>query len=416
MSQEGIDAVTAIANEDPKRIGIWVSSTPTGKRGFFYNVCTNPDTGYKAYHFPSTVNPDFDERMEGELRATMTVQGYIHEVEAEFGEETVGVFRKDAVERAKEQYLYSYRELNLWEREQYKKAGYDVDKIIYTPEYTRENPAPKARRIVGVDWDKFANDTQIVITEFDEMLKKFRVAKRYEIPRGEFTFDNAVNKLIEIDEIWNPDYFYIDAGYGEYQIEALRKHGRDTRGSTLDKKVKRIQFSQVFEIVDPATKEIDKKDAKNFMVNQTSIVLERDQIVLSPFDDMIWKQMMDYQVIRITQSGKPQYTSENEHALDCLMLTMLGFTLEFPSLVKILEEAHYARYAKAKKVNVEDSIRDKLFKGEREVFQSEKPKQFEAKDNPNWRLEKVTLGYTKRKKGAFSRTGRAPGGFKRSMF
>lgn len=80
MSQEGIDAVTAIANEDPKRIGIWVSSTPTGKRGFFYNVCTNPDTGYKAYHFPSTVNPDFDERMEGELRATMTVQGYIHEV------------------------------------------------------------------------------------------------------------------------------------------------------------------------------------------------------------------------------------------------------------------------------------------------------------------------------------------------
>ena len=156
MSQEGIDAVTAIANEDPKRIAIWVSSTPTGKRGFFYNVCTNPDTGYKAYHFPSTVNPDFDERMEGELRATMTVQGYIHEVEAEFGEETVGVFRKTAVERAKEQYLYSYRELNLWEREQFKKAGYDLEKIVYTPEYTKENPAPRARRIVGVDWDKVA--------------------------------------------------------------------------------------------------------------------------------------------------------------------------------------------------------------------------------------------------------------------
>lgn len=156
MSQEGIDAVTAIANEDPKRIAIWVSSTPTGKRGFFYNVCTNPDTGYKAYHFPSTVNPDFDERMEGELRATMTVQGYIHEVEADFGEETVGVFSKNAVERAKEQYLYSYRELNLWEREQFKKAGYDLEKIVYTPEYTKENPAPRARRIVGVDWDKVA--------------------------------------------------------------------------------------------------------------------------------------------------------------------------------------------------------------------------------------------------------------------
>lgn len=215
MSQEGIDAVTAIANEDPKRIGIWVSSTPTGKRGFFYNVCTNPDTGYKSYHFPSTVNPDFDERMEGELRATMTVQGYIHEVEAEFGEESVGVFNKAAVDKAKEEYLYSYRELNLWEKEQYKKAGYKIEDIVYTPEYTKENPAPKAIRIVGVDWDKFGNDTQIVIMEYDALFQKIKVAKRYEIPRGEFTFDNAVKKLIEIDEIWNPNFFYIDAGYGE---------------------------------------------------------------------------------------------------------------------------------------------------------------------------------------------------------
>jgi len=156
MSREAIDATIAISYEDPKRIGIWVSSTPTGKRDFFYEVCTNPDTGYKAYHFPSHVNPDFDERMEGELRATMTVQGYIHEVEAEFGEETIGVFSKSAVERAKSQYLYSYRELNVWEKEQYKKQGYNIDDIIFFPEYTKRNPAPPAIRVVGVDWDKNA--------------------------------------------------------------------------------------------------------------------------------------------------------------------------------------------------------------------------------------------------------------------
>lgn len=48
-----------------------------------------------------------------------------------------------------------------------------------------------------------------------EEYKKFMVLRRIEIPRGDFTFDNAVNKLIEIDEIYNPDYFYIDAGSGE---------------------------------------------------------------------------------------------------------------------------------------------------------------------------------------------------------
>jgi hypothetical protein len=154
MSRDGIDAVTAIAMEDPRRIGIWVSSTPTGKRDFFYDICTNSDTGYKAYHFPSHVNPDFDERMEGELRATMTVQGYIHEVEAEFGEETVGVFSKSAVERAKSQYMYSYRELNVWEKEQFQKQGYTLDDIIYFPQYTKRNPAPPAHRVIGVDWDR----------------------------------------------------------------------------------------------------------------------------------------------------------------------------------------------------------------------------------------------------------------------
>lgn len=417
MSVEGIDAVTAIANEDPRRIGIWVSSTPTGKRGFFYNVCTNPDTGYKAYHFPSHVNPDFDERMEGELRATMTTQGYIHEVEAEFGEETVGVFNKDAVERAKSQYLYSYRELNLWEKEQYKKVGYDLDKIVYIPEYTVENPAPRALRIVGVDWDKFGASTQIVVTEFDELLKKFRPAKRYEIARGDFTFDNAVQKLIEINDIWDPEFMYVDAGSGEYQIEVLRKHGQLNPHTRLHKKIKRIQFAQVFEVVDPVTKEIDKKDAKNFMINQSSILLERDQIVLSPFDEMIWKQMMDYQVIRRSQNGKPIYTSENEHALDAFMLTILGFSLEFPNITKILEEVHYAKTAFGIKAGATTEIRKKMFDAERDIFATEKKTTVEAKDNRNWHMEKVAIGYKKKSTGGGYGRGKATGNnFSRSSF
>ena len=215
MSEEGLDAVTAIANEDPKNIGIWVSSTPTGKRGFFYNVCTNPNTGYKAYHFPSSVNPNFDEKMEGELRSTMTAQGYIHEVLAEFGEETVGVFNKEAVDRAINTINYAYRTLNAYEKEQYEAQKIDIANIDYIPEYSLSMKAPKRPRIVGVDWDKFGASTQIVVSDYMEEYQKFMVLRRIEIPRGDFTFDNAVNKLIEIDEIYDPDYFYIDAGSGE---------------------------------------------------------------------------------------------------------------------------------------------------------------------------------------------------------
>lgn len=421
MSRDGIDAVTAIAMEDPKRIGIWVSSTPTGKRDFFYDICTNPDTGYKSYHFPSHVNPDFDERMEGELRATMTVQGYIHEVEAQFGEETVGVFSKSAVERAKSQYMYSYRELNLWEREQFQKQGYTLDDIVYTKNYTKIDPAPEAHRIVGVDWDKFGEATQIVVTEYDSILQKFRVAKRYEIPRGDFTYDNAVQTLIKINEIWNPKYFYIDAGHGEYQIEMLHKYGLENPESGLRTKVKRIQFSQNVEIRDPGTREIDKKDAKNFMISQTSILLDRDKIVVSPFDEMIWKQMMDYQVIRISQNGKPIYTSENEHALDAFMLTIMGFTIEFPEITKILEKITVSRKALPIQQNaVKESLQEKVFGGHRDVYATNSVKrEREAKDNPNWHWNKVAVGYSKKNASAghWGRGGSSKGsGMSRSRF
>lgn len=419
MSRDGIDAVTAIAMEDPKRIGIWVSSTPTGKRDFFYDICTNPDTGYKSYHFPSHVNPDFDERMEGELRATMTAQGYIHEVEAEFGEETVGVFSKSAVERAKSQYLYSYRELNVWEKEQFQKQGYTLDDIIYFPNYNKRNPAPPAHRIIGVDWDKYGAATQIVVTEFDEILKKFRVCKREEIPRGDFTLDNAVKKIIELNAIYDPKFVYVDRGFGEYQIEMLHLHGREHPETNLDKKVKGIQFSQKIEIRDPGTREVNPKDAKDFMINQTAILLDRDKIVLSPFDEMVWKQMMDYQVVRISQSGKPQYTSENEHALDAFMLTILGFTIEFPNITKILEEIKVARKAKPmEQLQQKESLQEKVFGGHRDVYKEPKKIEKEAKDNPHWHWNKVSLGYSKKKTSSnpWGRGGGKGSNFSRSKF
>lgn len=215
MDRDGIDSVTAIALENPKEIGIWCSSTPTGKRDFFYEICTNPDTGYKSYHFPSMVNPDWDESMEAELRATMTQQGYIHEVLAEFGEETIGVFSKAAIERAKTHLLYTYRELNSYEIEQYRKQGYDMDYIVHLPEYSKKNKAPDGYRILGVDWDKFSEATQMVLTEFNQLFNKFQVIKRFEIPRSEFTYDNAVKKIIEINEIYNPKFIYVDAGHGD---------------------------------------------------------------------------------------------------------------------------------------------------------------------------------------------------------
>lgn len=53
------------------------------------------------------------------------------------------------------------------------------------------------------------------MNKWDEDRMKFIVERRFEIERDEFTFDNAVQKIIEIDEIYDPNFLYIDAGSGE---------------------------------------------------------------------------------------------------------------------------------------------------------------------------------------------------------
>lgn len=52
-------------------------------------------------------------------------------------------------------------------------------------------------------------------------LNKFKVFKRVEVPRSEYTYDNAVNKIVELNEIYNPSYIYVDRGSGEIQIYCI---------------------------------------------------------------------------------------------------------------------------------------------------------------------------------------------------
>ena len=62
---------------------------------------------------------------------------------------------------------------------------------------------------------KYGAATQIIVTEFNELFKKFQVVNRIEIARGDFTYDNAVKKIIELNDIYDPQFIYIDRGHGE---------------------------------------------------------------------------------------------------------------------------------------------------------------------------------------------------------
>lgn len=124
----------------------------------------------------------------------------------------------------------------------------------------------------------------------------------------------------------------------EYQIERLHIYGDENPRSGLKNKVKRINFSEKLKVPNPITGEMDSKPLKPFMVNQLQIVFERDNMILSPYDEVLYKQLIDYEVEAINANGTPKFTSKEEHFVDALGLAYLAMVLEFKDLTGVMQD------------------------------------------------------------------------------
>lgn len=364
MSDKDFETIFAISLEAPNRIGVMVASTPTGRRGMFHKLCTQMKfnqeeeiavvkkedghwfadetyvreeaEGWKEFYFPTYVNPEWDQKMERELRDMYTEVAYDHEVLANFGTEMVGVFNKDYIDE----------------------AASDGYVLLNRP--THDGPIA-----IGVDWDKYGAATQIVVTQYNPLEKRredpnypeafgrFQVINRIEIPKGEYTYDNAVKKIIELDSIYDPAFIYADRGSGEYQIELLRK--------SLGDKVKGIHLGGSHDVRDPHSREFNRKPIKPFMVNQTTMILERGMLRIpsKDVDETISRQMTNYQVVRVSpKTGEPTYTDTDEHALDGMMLGILAFIIEMPEVARTIEPITVATKFASVKMRRPDPLAD----------------------------------------------------------
>lgn len=332
MGTEDYSTVAMIAGERSD-IGMTCSSTPTGARRTFYSMCTDPAWGYSQHFHPSTHNPNWCQEMEDQFRAQLTPSQYEHEILAEFGTEESGVFPKDKIDAARNFEYYAYTQLT-----DLQVRNLDGQPLPHMLLYDDNNPAPSNPfRCCGVDFDQFQAGSSIVVLDFDTNLKKFKVIKRIEVPRAEYSLDNAVNWIIRINNIYNPSWIFCDRGYGDYQIERLHIYGDEHPLSGLKNKVIGYQFKENLDIIDPITREHKKEPLKQFMVSQLTLSFERDRIALSPFDETLHKQLIDYSVDHIGADGKPVYTSVNEHFVDALGLAHLAFVLKFPNLTSAIK-------------------------------------------------------------------------------
>ena len=429
LTDKDFEAIYAITLEAPKRIGVMMASTPTGRRGKFYQACKElkfnqeeelkpvktrdgihfdirkydreESEGWKEFHFPTMVNPEWSPKMERELRLQYENDAYGREVLAEFGAEMAGVFNKDYIdEAASSGYGYSERRMNA-------------------------NPIA-----IGVDWDKAGAATQIIVTEWDPLMKRanhqeylkdqlpemgrFKVINRIEIPVSEFTYDNAVRKLQELDKIYKPFAIFVDKGAGDYQSEVLRK--------SIGEKVEAIAFGSVETVRDPVSRQMDKKPLKAFMVSMTNLLLERGQLRIpnayddqgSHWDEVLKRQMTNYVIKKISPTtGMPTFTNVDEHALDAFMLTLYAFNKKMPKLAQALITKEPVRRMDSVQQTYVDPVKH-LF--QEEAFSSEKPVEWDEPGQPP--LKRVGLGSkAKRQKKNDPWGGRGSGSFRgRSHF
>jgi hypothetical protein len=306
---------------DPKKRGLKkqliAASTPTGQRNTFWQWNEEPEFGFASYWFPSYANPEWGKEMEAEMRLFYpNEQNYRHEVEADWGEDVEGVYPHKYVQLAFQDPGWSYK----------------VDITSANSFY-----------IFGVDWDKYGAGVNIVILEvcnahYEEAkyANKVRLIYREEIDKGEFTYTGAVDRLIELNDYYNPRHIYVDRGAGEVQVELLHKYGLDHKNSGLHKKVKGIQFSQSIEVRDPHTKEFVKKDIKPFMVDNLYQMLEREQIVFSGEDSELFVALLSYIVLRMSANNKPVFApggQTKDHAHDALILACFALAENYDELL-----------------------------------------------------------------------------------
>ena len=335
MASEDFDTVTTIAADRPD-IGIFISSTPTGARSKFWEACTDKSKGYVEHYHPSTHNPNWNDEMESYFRGQLSEEGYVHEILAEFGSEEAGVFNKDDLDLAQSYEYYYYNELDFFDKKRIKDEKLNpVNYIINELDRAPQNPF----RTMGVDWDKFAASSSILILDYDMSYHKFRVVYRKSVPKAEYSLDKAVKMIIDLNKQYNPAWIYVDAGLAEYQIERLHIYGDEHPASGLKNKVVRWQFKQAIDILDPITGEMCKKPMKPFMVDQLTICFERHNMILSPFDKKLKKQLEDYKVERKNRlTNEPIFSSDEEHFVDALGLAYLAFVLKFSNLTNTIKE------------------------------------------------------------------------------
>lgn len=316
LTQEAFDSITAILMDKPNT-EIICTSTPMGE-GLLYKLSNSKD--YKEFHFPSFVIPHYNDDIDKEFRNSLSMMAYIQEAMAEFGLSDDSVFDTDLVNQSRT--IEPIRNLNdvIHNRERY---------ILS----------------LGCDWNADKVGTRICIIAYDKVEKHVFIANLSNVRREGWTQVAAVEKIVELNRLYRPDYIYVDEGFGEANVQQLKLVAVNGFGKIpmdhpdlLLRNVTAVNFASTLELKDVMTGEIRKKYFKNFIVETTKRALETRSLAFgNSLADPIVEQMKNYIIKGRSSNGRETYEAKNheigDHDLDAFMIALAGLHLNENSIL-----------------------------------------------------------------------------------
>lgn len=320
ISEDALQAVLAVMSDD-RKCRILLSSTPTGKRKFFYQWCVEKQIGFKEWMVYSHASPSYTKQADTLYRSTLSEDRYRKEYLAEFGSLIDALISPECINKAVE----SYDILEL------RAAG----------------PKANCKYIIGVDWNGRRIGTTIVVIEFNPNTAKYKLVDKVIVKDTEYNYENSCWAAIKSFDHWKASWMYVDSGHGDMQIEMIKKTARQLNNIPLQKGLVDVPMGGFQIIKDPLTGLDTKKHTKEFAINLMVNAFENQRIVI-PYsenykdDDEDWgliPQLYDLAKEKVSDTGRVVFAKSVDHTMTAMYLALLGFHMKLTDIGRVAHDA-----------------------------------------------------------------------------
>jgi replicative DNA helicase len=302
-------AVTAIIM-DKKNTELWATTTPSGLKSKFYFLCTDKNLGYKEFHYPATVSPNWNEETERYMRQQYNESEYVHEIMAEFGDVSGGWYPRSVIDAS----------LRV----------YDMN------EYVRREGCLYA---IGLDWNEAPVGLQGCIVEYSPGQNLLTMVGKFNMSDSEFTQLKSIEKVVEMNAKWKPNLIWADAGFGTTQIETLKRYAMEHPSLGILSKIRGLNMGSTEEIRDPWNGEIRKKRMKTLISDVSLRQMEMGRCLFPASEDqknMLVDELRSYRVDHYNQLGDPVFAKMNDHMLTAWQVAVYAMVITYSNLNKVM--------------------------------------------------------------------------------